>query len=81
MTIPDLHCNPEGLHLLLEGSGNSESYQQAAEHLESCAACQQRLLDLSSDADFRQLQREMLQPQPGDPDGTGTLSRFHSTES
>lgn len=73
-------CNDDNLAILLEGADGSEPFRRAANHVEACSACQERLTELSADADYWSAQREMLQPAPGDEPHAGILNRTRLTE-
>ncbi len=55
-----MRCNESRLELLLSADENSAEYRGIADHVESCARCQQRLLDLSSDEHLLREVRETL---------------------
>ncbi len=74
-------CSDDNLRLLLDGDEDDQRYRHAASHVETCSACQQRLTELSADADFWHDQQVMLRPIEGDLPETGTLVRHRSLES
>ncbi|MCC9606951.1 serine/threonine protein kinase [Blastopirellula sp. JC732] len=80
MTIGSSHCSDEHFLLLLDGDETSLEFRTAAEHVEHCPTCQQRLTELSGDHDFWQTQRQLLSPVEDDQTNTGELYRYHSIE-
>ncbi|HEX5103128.1 MAG TPA: serine/threonine-protein kinase [Pirellulaceae bacterium] len=74
-------CQDAHLDVLLDGDEDSEQFLRAASHVESCPACQRRLTELSGDAKYWAVQREMLRPAPGDQPQSGLLCRHRSTVS
>jgi serine/threonine protein kinase/Mg-chelatase subunit ChlD len=80
MTNQTVPCDDEALRLLLEGDESSEAYLLATRHVESCEACQHRLLELSANVGHWKSQQELLQPVEGDDVDSGRLSRFDAFE-
>jgi hypothetical protein len=74
-------CREIDLSVLLEGDEDSDLFRHAANHLDSCPNCQERLTELSANAGHWAVQREMLSPIAGDVRESGFLSRYHSPQS
>lgn len=54
------NCNDERLRMLLQSEDASDEYLTAADHVERCAACQSRLVDLAADQDQWSTVRDLL---------------------
>lgn len=80
MTIRSSHCDDHYFRVLLDGDEGSVEFQAAAEHVDGCAACQQRLTDLSGDHVYWETQRQLLTPVEDDPHESGQFTRYHSVE-
>lgn len=80
MTARGAHCNDNDLSVLLDGAEDSGEFRKAASHVESCPHCQQRLTELSGDANFWKSQRAMLQPIDADQRESGQYFRYRSQE-
>ncbi|TWT32618.1 serine/threonine-protein kinase [Blastopirellula retiformator] len=80
MTIGSSHCTDQHFLLLLDGDETSAPFRAAAEHVEHCPACQQRLTELSGDNAFWDTQRQLLTPVDGDQTNSGEIYRYHSVE-
>lgn len=81
MTIRSNPCDVVDLDVLLDGEEDSDLFRRAASHVESCSECQRRLTELSGDAHYWAVQREMLRPVAGDQPESGLLCRYRSPES
>jgi eukaryotic-like serine/threonine-protein kinase len=80
MTIRSGPCHDVNFDVLLDGDEDSDMFRNAASHVDSCPECQRRLTDLSGDANYWDIQREMLWPIEGDQPLSGLLSRYRSSD-
>ncbi len=78
-------CDDSRLELLLFGDGDSDAFRAAAEHVETCDACQRRLTELAGDADSWSEVRQLLgdadtEPllQPESRSGSGMTDGEHA---
>jgi hypothetical protein len=62
----------------LDGAEDSDLFRRVENHVDSCSDCQQRLTELTADANHWAAQREMLRPLAGDVRESGLVSRYHS---
>lgn len=66
-----MRCNDSRLKVLLSDDEGSAEFRSAANHVESCTRCQQRLLEMSGDQTLLQEVRATLQ-------GCGDTEPYHS---